>query len=78
MQWGPSLGYFPEPEKSWLVCESKMEEYAHCTFDREELVAIQITHGMRYMGGRIGTEGTKAAWRRPKVQQWVEAVEVVE
>ena len=55
-----------------------MEEYAHCTFDREELVAIQITHGMRYMGGRIGTEGTKAAWRRPKVQQWVKAVEVVE
>ena len=67
VRWGPSFGYFPEPKQSWLVCDPKIEDYARRIFGQEDL-AIQITYGMRYLGGHIGTEGRKAAWLRPKME----------
>jgi hypothetical protein len=77
VKWGPSFGYFPSPEKSWLLCSEEAEPFARHSFEEKGL-EIQYTRGTRYLGAHIGAETEKAAWLLPNVEQWTEAVATLE
>eukprot|EP00957_Ditylum_brightwellii_P070783 5379117-Ditylum_brightwellii.AAC.1 len=74
---GPDRGYFPEPEKSILVCDASDQlEETWQVFAKEGL-RLRFQAGYRYVGGFIGTEETRKEWVEPQVQKWVEAVETL-
>ena len=51
-QLGPHYGYFPNPEKTWLVVKEEHYEAASTTFAGS---GIQLTrHGRQYLGSAIG------------------------
>jgi len=65
VKWGPSFGYFPSPEKSWLVCSAEAEPFARHSFEAKGL-EIQYTRGTRYpamadaKGGTVDGGGSDA------------------
>jgi hypothetical protein len=69
-EFGPHLGYFPKPSKSWLVVkESKLEE-AKIVF-RGTGVNI-TTEGRKYLGGFVGTREGAEKYVGELVEDWVE------
>ena len=51
-QLGPHYGYFPNPEKTWLVVKEEHYEAGSATFAGS---GIQLTrHGRQYLGSAIG------------------------
>ena len=53
-QLGPQYGYFPNPEKTWLVVKEEHYEAASATFAGS---GIQLTrHGRQYLGSAIGSD----------------------
>jgi len=58
MKWGPSFGYFPSPEKSWLVCSAESEPFAQYGFKAKNL-EIQYMRDTRYLGVHIGAEAMR-------------------
>ena len=73
---GPFFGYFPNPGKSWYVCDAVDEDEARAAFDAAGL-DIQFSRGQRYVGGFIGTEDTRQEWLKPMIQQWVDGVKTL-
>jgi hypothetical protein len=73
-QLGPARGYFPEPEKSIVVCPSASLEAA-----RQDLAAFdfRFSTGHRYLGGFLGDATLRQDWIRPQVEQWEEGVRVL-
>ena len=70
LQYGPEYGYFPNPEKSWLVVKEHMEE-AHNIFGTP---GVQITNqGRQYIGAPTGSEGFVEAFVKMKAEAWSEA-----
>ena len=73
---GPFFGYFPNPGKSWYVCDAVDEDEARAAIDAAGL-DIQFSRGQRYVGGFIGTEDTRQEWLKPMIQQWVDGVKTL-
>jgi hypothetical protein len=71
---GPARGYFPEPEKSIIVCPSASLEAA-----RQALSAFDFRFctGHRYLGGFLGDASLRQDWIRPQVEKWKEGVRVL-
>ena len=55
---GPDIGYFPEPEKSWYICNGEDGEVARQVFVDRGLT-INYTRGKTYLGGFIGSANSK-------------------
>ena len=74
LEMGPKRGYFPKPAKSIFVGRPADSEKA-----KEVLAEFNFRHldGTRYLGGFIGTKDTQDAWLQPKIQKWVEAVQIL-
>ena len=68
---GPKYGhgYFPEPEKSYLVVHPDFVEIAKEKFKDFKL---NIVTGYRFLGGFIGNEDDVNKWLNQKVDVWGE------
>ena len=73
---GPSVGYFPEPEKSWHICPKEQEDAARAAFE-EAGVPVNFCRGKRYVGGFVGLEAMLERWIDPKVEKWVAGIEIL-
>ena len=72
-RYGPSVGYFPSPEKSWCIVPAAEEEAARAAHDAEG-VCPRFTRGHRYVGGFVGSDAMEDAWILPQVQVWTAGV----
>ena len=63
---GPWFGYFPEPEKSWYICNEDEEAVARKEFESHGL-NINFTRGHIYMGGFIGDTESFELWLNPLI-----------
>ena len=72
---GPSFGYFPKAEKSWLVVkEEKLEE----ALELFQHTGINITtDGRKYLGGFIGKQEGKEKYVQELVDEWVNQLTVL-
>jgi hypothetical protein len=76
MKKGPSVGYFPAPQKSYHICPKAEEAEARATFEAAGL-HVNFYHGKCYMGDFVGSEAMLERWLDPKVRQWVAGVEIL-
>lgn len=67
---GPKWGYYPEPNKSYLIVKPGQEEEARRLFPDLRLVSSH-----RYLGGVIGSSEATKEFVREKVMKWVSHVE---
>jgi hypothetical protein len=63
IQRGPAYGYFPEPQKSYLVVSPDYVEKAKLLFT-----------GHRFLGGFVGDDAGNALYVQKKFEQWCEQV----
>jgi hypothetical protein len=74
---GPMFGYFPEPEKSIVICPLADEQSAKAAFEAEELPVSKCVRGHRYVGGHVGSKAMLEAWVGPMVEGWVFGVQLL-
>ena len=71
MELGPAWGYFPEPDKSVVICDPSREEALKAAFGE---LQFRYSDGERYIGTFVGSKEARAAWLAPKVKAWAEGV----
>ena len=79
---GPTIGYFPNPTKTWLVVKSQYLSEARTLFadtgiriTEEGLDDDGETDGQRYLGAAIGSVSFIHQYVRNKVRTWVRELE---
>ena len=66
---GPSLGYFPNAKKCWLIVKPEKEEAARDLFDQ---TSINIsTRGQKHLGAVLGSRSYLEEYVSEKVDDWV-------
>ena len=76
IKYGPYLGYYAKPSKSWLIVKIEYLDYAKEVFAG---TGIQITtEGNRHLGAVVGTESFKDQYVTEKVEEWIEELEALE
>ena len=68
---GPKFGYFPEPDKSYIVIHPDFIQEAQTVFDG---MGVQIVTGRKLLGGFIGGKDDTVIWMEKKIERWVSAV----
>ncbi len=76
MEKGPSVGYFPEPAKSYHICPKEEEAEARAAFEAAG-IQVNFCRGKRYVGGFVGSEAMLERCLDPKVKKWVAGVEIL-
>ena len=78
MQWweklqelGPSIGYFPQPRKTYLVVHPDDVNEASAIFRR---TGITIVDGMRFLGGFVGSLDGQESYVGSKVKEWSDSI----
>jgi len=71
IQEGSKFGYFPEPNKSYIVVNPDFIDEATTEFGE---MGIQIVTGRKFLGGFIGGSEDVIAWMEEKVKGWVSSV----
>ena len=67
-EYGPMLGYHPEPSKSWLIVKIEYLNQAERIFGD---TGIQITmEGRKHLGAAIGTDEFKNSYVAEKIDNW--------
>ena len=74
MEKGPSVGYFPEPAKSYHICPKEEEAEARAAF-KEPGISVSFCRGKCYVGGYVGSEVMLERWMDLKVKKWVVGME---
>ena len=70
IEFGPFIGYYAKPTKSWLIVKPEHVEYAMDIFEGTD---IRITtDGKRHLGAVIGTEIFKDEYVSGKVSEWID------
>ena len=73
MKWGPFIGYYAKPEKSWLIVKQEHYEHAKEVFSRS---GLKITvEGRRHLGAAVGSEQFKVDYVNELINTWVEELE---
>lgn len=73
-QMGPDQGYFPEPEKRLLFCNSTSVNAVKETLQE---FTFQNKLGNRYLGGFIGNDLKFIEWIEQKIGNWVKAIQAL-
>ena len=69
---GPSFGYYPNAEKTWLLVKEEHFELATTTF---QSTGVQITtEGRRLLGAPVGTSKFKDEYLNEKVSAWTRQI----
>ena len=68
---GPARGYFPEPEKSILICHPDDAGRVQQILGRFQ---FQCRDGSRYLGGYVGTPESREDWIKPQIEAWTRGV----
>ena len=68
MERGPQYGYFPEPNKSFLVVDDSFVNEAETLFDD---CGIQVVSSRRFLGGMIGDSNDEIRFIDSKVDDWI-------
>jgi hypothetical protein len=68
MEKGPSVGYFPEPAKSYHICPKEKEAEARAAF-KEAGIAMNFCRCKHYRGGFFWLGGNAGALVRPEGQE---------
>jgi hypothetical protein len=76
MEKGPSVGYFPEPAKSYHICPKEKEAEARAAF-KEAGIEVNFCRGKRYVGGFVSLEAMLERWLNPMVKKWVTGIETL-
>ncbi|KAL7477167.1 hypothetical protein ACHAW6_002998, partial [Cyclotella cf. meneghiniana] len=71
---GPSVGYFPEPEKCWVICPPSSKPHVRQVFTDASL-PVSYCHGKRYVGGFVRSCEKREEWLSPMIQKWVTGIE---
>ena len=71
MKEGPKFGYFPEPEKSYLVVHLNQVEEAKVLFAE---LKVNVVTGNRFLGGYIGSTADTERWIIEKVKVWLTSI----
>ena len=71
---GPKYGYYPEPDKSYLVVSPKFVELAKQLFSA---YGVTIIEGGRVLGGFVGSKAEAQSWGANKVQSWVKSLKIL-
>ncbi|GAX17715.1 hypothetical protein FisN_UnNu087, partial [Fistulifera solaris] len=75
IKYGPDRGYYPEPEKSQLVCIDPESRLA-CSRLLAEYKFSCVPYA-RYLGGFIGDRSYLGEWLCPKIEAWISKVEAL-
>ena len=70
LQYGPALGYFPIPSKSWLIVKESELARAREIFKDSGLNIT--TEGKRYLGGFVGTREGTVKYVNELVTDWID------
>ena len=70
-RWGPGVGYFPEPEKSVVICPANRRPQIQ---EALRQFNFRYAEGTRYVGGYIGSADTRESWLDAQVQAWANGV----
>jgi hypothetical protein len=76
MEEGPKYGYFPEAEKTRVICPLADEPEAKAAF-LSRGISVTCSRGERYLGGFIGGEKEKVRWLMKKVEEWANCVKIL-
>jgi hypothetical protein len=76
MEKGPSVGYFPEPAKSYHIFPKEEEAEARAASE-EAGIEVNFCQGKRYVGGFVGSEAMLERWLNPMVKKWVTGIETL-
>ena len=68
---GPKYGYFPEPEKSYLVVHPNLLDEAKLLFKD---IQINIVAGHMFLGGYVGRSANCQDWVQKKIEVWINSV----
>ena len=71
---GPKHGYYPEPDKSYLVVSPTFVELAKKMFSAH---GVTIIEGGRVLGGFVGSKAEAQSWGSNKVQSWVKSLKIL-
>ena len=71
---GPKYGYYPEPDKSYLVVSPKFVALAKQLFSA---YGVTIIEGGRVLGGFVGSKAEAQSWGANKVQSWVKLLKIL-
>ena len=71
---GPKYGYYPEPDKSYLVVSPTFVELAKKMFSA---YGVTIIEGGRVLGGFVGSKAEAQSWGSNKVQSWVKSLKIL-
>ena len=69
---GPKYGYYPSPEKSYLVVHPKFVEKAQSLFADFK---VNVVTGFCFLGGFVGDFQETETWMNEKIKTWVKAIE---
>ena len=73
--YGPKIGYYPEPSKSWLIVKSQhLEEATHLFKDSQ----VNINDdGRKHLGAAVGSNTFKESYVTNKVEEWVRQLAIL-
>ena len=75
VHYGPFLGYYAKPEKSWLIVKPEHLKLAEEVFEGS---GLQITtQGQRHLGAVIGSEEYKDEYVDGKLSEWIEQLKML-
>ena len=74
-QYGPAFGYYPKPEKSWLVVKEDQLARAEEIFQGTNINIT--TDGQKYLGGFLGTEEAVEKYVKDLVEDWISQLDVL-
>ena len=74
-KFGPLLGYYPEPSKSWLIVKEELAADAMQIFHDTE---IKITiEGRKYLGGFVGKPEARYQYAQELVSKWIKEIKIL-
>ena len=68
---GPKFGYYPEPDKSYLIVHPDFVDKAEEMFKQ---LGIRVVTCRRFLGGFIGGKEDVDQWFKEKIECWVGSV----
>ena len=67
IQEGSKYGYYPEPDKSYIVVAPNFVEHAKQLFSS---CGVTVVKGNRVLGGFVGSKSTGDEWATMKIKTW--------